>query len=65
MSKSTNKILSEIPFKRLLKQKGGGYLDRKSSTDFSVNESDFTFKTGIESVFYNYLKMTKKASRQH
>ena len=63
--KSTNKILSEIPFKTLLKQKGGGYLDRKSSTDFSVNESDFTFKTGIESVFYSYLKMTKKASRLH
>ena len=63
--KSANKTVSEIPFKTLLKQKGGGYLDRKSSTDFFVNESDFSFKTGIESVFYSFLKMTKKASRQH
>ncbi|PVD50303.1 hypothetical protein DC498_20900 [Terrimonas sp.] len=61
---SVNPTKSEIPFRNLLKQKGGGYLDRENSTFYSVNENDFSFKTGIESVFYTYLKMTKKASRQ-
>lgn len=55
---------SEIPFRNLLKQKGGGYFDRANSTFYNVNENDFAFKTGIESIFYNYLRITKKASRQ-
>ena len=56
---------SEIPFRNLLKQKGGGYFDRDNSTIYNVNENDFAFKTGIESVFYSFLRMTKNANRQH
>ena len=60
---STEPRKSEIPFKNLLKQKAGGYYDRDNSTYYNVNESSFAFNTGIESAFYNYLRITKKAGR--
>ena len=57
---SAGERISNIPFKTLLQQKGGGYYDRDKETFYNVSEDDFRLKTGIEELFYQYLKWTRK-----
>jgi hypothetical protein len=58
-------LTSIVPDKNLMSNISGGYFDREKSTYYTVSKNTFELKTGIEKLFYSYLSLTKKASRQH
>ena len=63
--KDSSKTNTHITDKYLLKNEGGGISAKSKPIMYTVWLDKLDLKTGIEKMFYNFLSLTKKASRQH